>query len=71
VPCTIENASEIGPVDVQIQGGRLGVSSMDSSLKIYDIEPSVNDAEKLESKLIVDSNMMDQGADAQYDASKA
>ena len=53
--CVIKNAIELAPVDVKFdsKGSRLAASSMDGSVKIYDI------SEDVEAKLVVDSNNMD------------
>ena len=53
--CVIKNAIELAPVDVKIDnsGKRLAASSMDGSLKVYDL------SDEGEATLLVDSNSMD------------
>ena len=56
----IKNAVELGPVDLKFdsQGKRLAVTSMDNSLKVYDL---VND-DTLTSSLLLDSNTLESGS---------
>ena len=64
--CVVKNAVELGPVEVQVSANRVGVSSMDSSLKIYEVAKTDG---ALQASLLVDSNVMDQAAANQpYDA---
>lgn len=56
VSCVIKNAIEIGPVDVQMSANRFGISSMDGSLKIYDIQQVDSN---LQANLVVDSNTVE------------
>lgn len=58
--CVVKDAVELGPVDVQVGANRVGVSSMDGSIKIYDINQSDS---KIEASLLVDSNSMQSPAD--------
>jgi WD40 repeat protein len=67
VACTVPNATEIGPVDTQVCGNRLGVTSVDGSLKVFDLSSNAEGA--IESKLVVDSNVMERPAAAEGDAS--
>lgn len=66
VACTIKDAVEIGPVDLQLSANRLGVSSMDGSLKVYDLQK--ND-QALRASLVVDSNTAERpsGEESQYE----
>ena len=54
---TSENAVEIAPVDVKFShnGKRIAVTSIDSSIKVYDISV---DSDKIKANLVVDSNTM-------------
>ena len=54
--CVLKDAVELGPVDVQVGANRVGVSSMDGSIKIYDVNQSDS---ILEGSLLVDSNAME------------
>ena len=58
---SVQNAVELGPVDVQVAGSIVGATSMDGSMKLFNINSSTVD-------LLVDSNTMEVG-DAPYDAS--
>ena len=51
-PMNTYDGVEIGPVDVQISGTRIGVTSVDGSLKIFDLEGG----------LVVDSNRIEQAS---------
>lgn len=66
VHLTIKDAVEISPVEVQVSASRLGVSSMDGSLKVYDLDLSAAQA-----KMVVNSNNQNKAAlqegETQYD----
>ena len=57
----VQAAVELGPVDVQVGANRVGVTSMDGSIKIFDIQ---NSDAGLQATLLVDSNAMDRPADS-------
>ena len=54
----IKNAIELAPVDIKIdsQGSRIACTSMDNSLKIYDLDEGM---ESLQETLVFDSNLID------------
>ena len=55
----IEDSIELAPVEVKIdsQGSRLAVTSMDNSMKVFDIMN--DDAGELRESLVFDSNTID------------
>lgn len=68
VSCEVPGAVELGPVDTQVCGNRVGTSSMDGSLKVYEIHEQ---QEQLTASLLADSNITDSSETQQpYDASK-